>query len=433
MVSYAERGNYGLYWFDEGKNTVGTLIYDDLDWNDHQPQPVYPRYKPRWINSFTAGNNFGVTTVTYQPFDQVKVEGYPSSWATWICFDTTQTDMPIGPYPQQRTKKMEHGDVKAVRIIEGLQCTEPDSRRFAVGAGRHLLGGERTSTNSGTMHQQRRLIGYQYVEDDGSVVTSQPADVPFHIQILDDKGMAVQTAQAWAYIRPYHGRICTGCHYGSYRTRAYKNIHSKALYNWWFSDLSHYDSPFAYAHLKIDKRGNYAGVKHGVDVVVPSDVYYGGPSGTTSVPVEGLTADKRRTIDFRRDLQPIIDAKCASCHMSNQAPDLSGGSATVTESGIAAFSRSYNSLLAPQRGKDTNLGGKYIHPASAINSLLIWRLYEEELSPHKPKAQPFPTEGRVNHSRILTPDERYKFVEWIDIGAQWDNIPGSDDLPGYRG
>jgi len=22
-------------------------------------------------------------------------------------------------------------------------------------------------------------------------------------------------------------------------------------------------------------------------------------------------------------------------------------------------------------------------------------------------------------------------VEWIDIGAQWDNLPGEDDLPGY--
>jgi len=24
------------------------------------------------------------------------------------------------------------------------------------------------------------------------------------------------------------------------------------------------------------------------------------------------------------------------------------------------------------------------------------------------------------------------FVEWVDIGAQWDNIPGEDNLPGYH-
>ena len=31
------------------------------------------------------------------------------------------------------------------------------------------------------------------------------------------------------------------------------------------------------------------------------------------------------------------------------------------------------------------------------------------------------------------PEERFLFVEWIDIGAQWDNIPGPDSLPGYKG
>ena len=56
-------------------------------------------------------------------------------------------------------------------------------------------------------------------------------------------------------------------------------------------------------------------------MVVPSDVYYGGPSGTTSQPVEGLTDAKRRTVDFRRDIQPIIDAKCANCHNASNPPN----------------------------------------------------------------------------------------------------------------
>ena len=63
-------------------------------------------------------------------------------------------------------------------------------------------------------------------------------------------------------------------------------------------------------------------------MLVPSDVYYGGPSGTTSQPVEGLTDEKRRTVDFRRDLQSIIDAKCANCHNAGNPPDLSGGAET---------------------------------------------------------------------------------------------------------
>jgi hypothetical protein len=432
MVSSAERRDFGIYFFCADKGTVSELVYDDPEWNDHQPQPVYPRYKPRWINAFTAGNEFGVTTVTYQPFDQVKVEGYPHSWSTTICFDTTLTNMPIGPYPQQRTKVMEHGDIKAIRVLNAIETIEPDDSRFLVGAGSHLLGGAKSSSNSGTSFSQRRMFGYQYVEDDGSVVSSHPGDEPYCAQILDDRGMAVQTQLAWAYVRPYGGRICTGCHWGSYDKKGYLNLHTKALYNWWFSDLSHYDSPFMYANLNIDKKGRYAGVKHGDDVVVPADVYYGGPSGTTSAKVEGLNIDKLRTIDFRRDLQPIIDAKCANCHGAAQGPNMSGSTDLVSVSGIAAFSKAYNSLLAPQRGKDRNLGGRYVHPSSAINSLLIWRLYEEPLSQFEPRNNPFPREGRVMHDKLLTPEERFMFVEWVDMGAQWDNIQGPDPYPGYR-
>ena len=74
--------------------------------------------------------------------------------------------------------------------------------------------------------------------------------------------------------------------------------------------------------------------------------------------------------------------------------------------------------------KDTNLGGKYVNPSSAINSLVIWRLYEEKLTQFDPKENVFPVAGRVMHDKILTQDERYKIVEWIDIGGQWDNIQG---------
>jgi hypothetical protein len=89
--------------------------------------------------------------------------------------------------------------------------------------------------------------------------------------------------------------------------------------------------------------------------------------------------------------------------------------------------------LAQQRGRDTNIGGRYVNPSAAINSLLIWRLYEEELSQFASRANAIPVEGRVMHDKLLTPEERFLFVEWVDLGAQWDNIQGPDPYPGYRG
>jgi hypothetical protein len=35
-------------------------------------------------------------------------------------------------------------------------------------------------------------------------------------------------------------------------------------------------------------------------------------------------------------------------------------------------------------------------------------------------------------SQPLTEDERRTFVEWIDMGALWDGIPGVDNLEGYK-
>jgi hypothetical protein len=35
-------------------------------------------------------------------------------------------------------------------------------------------------------------------------------------------------------------------------------------------------------------------------------------------------------------------------------------------------------------------------------------------------------------SEELTEDEKRTFVEWIDMGALWDGIPGPDGLPGYK-
>ena len=110
LVSYTGEDTLAFTEFDCKNGRAGELVHNDPERNDHQPALCIST-TPRWINTFTAGKNFGVTTVTYQPFDQVKVEGYPHSWATWICFDTTLTDLPVRVHihirgQRQRSKAM---------------------------------------------------------------------------------------------------------------------------------------------------------------------------------------------------------------------------------------------------------------------------------------------------------------------------------------
>ncbi len=73
---------------------------------------------------------------------------------TWICFDTTLSDQPVGPYPHQKAKNVSHGDIKAVRIIQGYQCVEPDSTRFRVGL-EHIFLVERDQAAIQVQHFSR--------------------------------------------------------------------------------------------------------------------------------------------------------------------------------------------------------------------------------------------------------------------------------------
>jgi hypothetical protein len=68
---------------------------------------------------------------------------------------------------------------------------------------------------------------------------------------------------------------------------------------------------------------------------------------------------------------------------------------------------------------------------AARYSPLIWRLYGKKLAftdyrnPYKAPIRQMPP------GKGLPAAERKLFVEWVDVGAQWDNLPGEDDLPGY--
>jgi len=117
---------------------------------------------------------------------------------------------------------------------------------------------------------------------------------------------------------------------------------------------------------------------------------------------------ERRTVDFRHNVMPIIERRCITCH-SGDSP---AGKLELTGESTEHFNRAYESLLTQEAGKTPEQGGKYIHSGSARKSPLIHLLYgwQDRTMPHD---QPLPDA------------ERKTFVEWIDIGAQWDNNPNS--------
>jgi len=146
-----------------------------------------------------------------------------------------------------------------------------------------------------------------------------------------------------------------------------------------------------------------------------------------------LPAERRRTVDFRRDVMPIVSGKCASCHRAGGPPPrLDGGLAPAGGSAAKApFNRAYEALLTGEPAEARGpWRGRFVQPGQARTSPLVWRLFARNTSrPWDAAAgekRDWP--GRCGAHR-LTDDEKRTFVEWIDLGALWDGIPALDVAP----
>ena len=270
---------------------------------------------------------------------------------------------------------MSQGTIKRLRVLEGIPLTNDTSIFQALNTEVPVH-----SHNGIPNLAQRRILGEIDVEEDGSFNIEIPANTPIELQTLDADGMAMRSC-GWIWAKNHEPRGCIGCHEDGELTP--ENILVEAITN---------------------------------------------PSVKLTLPPE-----RRRTVDFRRDVMPIIAKKCAHCHgRTDAALRLTHETSPVTPANEkACFNQSYTTLLAAGSRPDY---GKYVHPGRARTSPLIWRIFgrntsrpwDNTFSPEKVAQMP------PNQHQALSTDEKLTFVEWIDMGAMWDGIPGPDNLPGYN-
>jgi Tol biopolymer transport system component len=271
-----------------------------------------------------------------------------------------------------RSQWLASGTIKRVRVLEGLPRHIADASSYfpegmaigASGAG---------STRAGIPPiLPRRFLGEVPIEEDGSFNVEVPADIPIEVQLLDENGMALRSC-GWIWVKNNEPRGCIGCHEDQ--------------------------------ELTPENRM--------VDAVKK-----------LSIPLT-LPPERRRAVGFRRDIMPIIEAKCTSCHGPAHQLRLDGGMELVNHGGHAYFNRAYESLLAAfeSRGESQTALGRYVHAGRARTSPLVWHLFGFNTSRSWDlraggisKIKPMPPEGLA----ALTDDERRAFVEWIDTGALWD-------------
>ncbi len=102
-------------------------------------------------------------------------------------------------------EKIQRGTVKYLRVVES-----PEKRFWTqaawMGSGTQAPGMAYNDFNN------KRILGTVPVEEDGSVYFSVPADVFLYFQLLDEKGMMVQSMRSGTIVRPGERAGCVGCH-----------------------------------------------------------------------------------------------------------------------------------------------------------------------------------------------------------------------------
>ncbi len=269
------------------------------------------------------------------------------------------------------------GTVARLRVLEGIPLRAEDWPQDLAAAPESSAGF--------TIHglpplARRRMLGEIDVQPDGSFNIEVPANTHIELQILDRDGMALRTC-TWIWAKNHEPRGCIGCHEDPELTP--ENLFMNAL---------------------------------------------AGPSTPLTLPPA-----RRRTVDFRRDVMPIIAAKCLPCHRQDGSPPRldggpprrDGGERFVARNLADNFNQAYIALLATEGSGDAS-AYRYVHPGRARTSPLIWHLFgrntsrpwDETAVSEKVKLIP------PGESVPLTADERRTFVEWIDMGALWDGAGG---------
>jgi hypothetical protein len=379
LAMAGSKPNFGLYVFEyDGSSGRRYPLYDDPAMWDVMARPLKARNEPQ---------------VTPSP----AVNGD----------DVSFTVGALNVYESSLFKDLQKGSAAKVRLLEGFSGEEGFPDMFGL-----------------TEFDGQSRYGEVPVYPDGSFAAKVPANVPLHMQLVDNFAMSMANEAVWISGRPGEQRFCGGCH----EDRAKPTVISP---------------------------GSIEAVQRGA---INLDVK------RTERISDDFSYDKVRGVPWDRALQTIFTNKCATCH-DGDASKPGNRSYTVMDTTLGTsqmftfdlsekpvqllvgerrgnydYPASYVSLI----GLDMELGenvvkvmsadnmpmAPYVTPGSARTSKVIQKLNPPQRFPAVDLTKrAFP--GAVHPVDVggmeLTPDEYYLLILNIDMGAQFffrENRPG---------
>ncbi|MBT3481375.1 MAG: SUMF1/EgtB/PvdO family nonheme iron enzyme [Opitutales bacterium] len=229
-----------------------------------------------------------------------------------------------------------------------------------------------------------QMIGEAKVHADGSAFFKIPADTPVAFQLIDEEGQAVQLMRTWTTAMPGERMSCVGCHEES--------------------DTA----PLAIPTMALRD--------------VPQDLYeWFGPA---------------RGFDFAREIQPVLNKNCVSCHDGgNDAIDLRPKDQVPGYVGTAPSWFDYTRLN--QKYKDLFDGKPMVPYTPAYEALVpyIRRVGAGDdvslLVPGEYKANTSPLIQilkKGHHGLELSAEDLERFYAWIDLNGPshgtWKEVYG---------
>lgn len=214
------------------------------------------------------------------------------------------------------------GTVKYLRVVES-----PEKRTFTPASWNGQ--GQQAPAMGWHDFNNKRILGTVPVEPDGSAYFSVPPETYVYFQLLDERGMMIQSMRSGTIAQPGETQGCTGCH---------ENRHSAP-------PPAHASAVTAFSRPPSRLEG-----------------WHGPP----------------RFFSYQREVQPVFDRNCVRCHDYGR---MAGSVLNLAGDRDLTFNTSYNELWRKGIIKAVGAGPAQVQPAFSWGARAS-KLTEALVGPH---------------------------------------------------